>query len=135
MLEITASAYVCVTVLVCSPSTVATLLIVAPLFRSFTVTLNSTVFVCPAFNGTLIPFDKFVDVYDVDDPPTFILPLTNVVPVGMLSFTSTVAGAEPVLLFNVIVYVIVSPASTTLPELGLDVLLNVTFGLFTFVCT
>ena len=127
--------YVCVVWFVCVPSTVATFSIVSLLFKSFTVTLNSTVLVCPAFNVTLIPLDKFVDVYDVDEPPTLILPYTNDVPVGMLSFTITVAGAVPLLLSSVIVYVIISSFSTILPELGLAVLLNVTFGLLTIVCT
>ena len=53
----------------------------------------------------------------------------------MLSFTITVAGAVPSLLSNVIVYVMVSPFSTVLPELGLEALLISTFGLFTIVCT
>ena len=57
------------------------------------------------------------------------------VPVGILSFTITVSGAVPWLLSNVIVYVIVSPASTVLPELGLDDLLICTFGLFTVSVT
>ena len=53
----------------------------------------------------------------------------------MLSFTITVVGAVPSLLSNVIVYVMVSPFSTVLPELGLEALLISTFGLFTIVCT
>ena len=59
-----------------------------------------------------------------------MLPGTNVVPAGTVSFTVTVSGAVPVLLSNVIIYVISCP-STTFPSAGSAVLCACTFGLLT----
>ena len=95
-----------------SSSTVAVFLICVPLSKSFTVTLNSTVFVSPAAKSTEIPLAKFAAVFSVSNPPTFTLPSTNVVSSGIVSFTVTVSGAVPLLLSNVIIYVICCPATT-----------------------
>ena len=59
-----------------------------------------------------------------------MLPSLKLVPVGILSFTSTVAGAVPSFV-RFIVYVILSPAFTVLPLAGTDVLLYFTSDLFT----
>ena len=128
--EITGSTYVCSVCSVGSSSTVAVFLIGVPLFWSFTVTLNSTVFVSPAANVTSIPLASVSSVSAVTEPPTFTLPSTNVVPSGIVSFTVTVSGAVPLLLSNVIIYVICCPA-TTFPSAGSAVLCASTFGLFT----
>ena len=99
--------------------------------RSFTVTLNSTVFVSPASKSTEIPFTKLSCVNSgLSSAPTFMLPLINVVPVGTESFTVTVSGAVPLLLSSVIMYVISCP-SITFPSAGSAVLCAFTFGLFT----
>lgn len=90
----------CVISFVGSSSTVAILFISVLLLKSFTLTWNSNVLVCPAFKYTSIPLYKSVDVYHIDEPPIFILPSTKLVPVGIMSFTLTVVGAVPVLLFN-----------------------------------
>ena len=99
--EIIGSTYVCVVSFVGSSSTAAMFLICVPLSKSFTVTLNSTFFVSPASNCTEIPLAKFSAVFPVAVPPTFMLPVTKFVPVGIVSFTFTVVGAVPVLLSNV----------------------------------
>ena len=93
--EIIGSAYVCSVPSVGSSSTVAVFLIGVPFSKSFTVTLNSTVFVSPADKSTEIPFAKFSAVFSVSEPPTFMLSSTNVVPVGTVSFTVTFVGAVP----------------------------------------
>ena len=98
---------------------------------SCTVTLNFTVFVSPAFICTLIPFVNWLCVISgFSSPSISTLPLIKLVPVGTVSFTVTSAGAVPVLLSNVIVYVIVCP-STTFPFAGTAVLCAITFALFT----
>ena len=53
----------------------------------------------------------------------------------MLSFTTTVAGAFPVLLSNVIIYVISLFAVTVLPDAGIEDLLCFTSALFTVSVT
>ena len=88
---------------VVSPSTVAVFLISALSSSSSTVTLNSTVFVSPASRLTSIPLARVSAVSAVAEPPTFMLPSTNVVPSGISSFTVTVSGAVPRLLSIVIV--------------------------------
>ena len=103
--------------------------------RSFTVTLNSSVVLSPAFKFTSIPLANSSAELPVDEPFTFILPGINVVPVGMLSFTTTVAGAFPVLLSNVIIYVISLFAVTVLPASGIEDLLYFTSALFTVSVT
>ena len=60
---------------------------------------------------------------------------TNVVPVGIVSFTFTVVGAVPFVFFNSIVYVISSPTSTSVLFAGDDSFLYSTNGLFTVVFT
>ena len=82
-----------------------------------------------------MPFDKFSAVSAVTIPPTFMLPSIKFVPAGIVSFTVTVSGAVPVELSSVIIYVISSPASTFAPLSGTEVLLNLTFGLFTVSVT
>ena len=86
-----------------SSFTVAVFLIGVPFAKSFTVTLNSTVFVSPTSKSTEIPFAKSTAELSVSVPPTFMLPCTNVVPVGTVSFTFTVSGAVPLLLSIVII--------------------------------
>ena len=81
---------------VCSSSTVAIFVISAPLFKSFTVTVNSTVLSSFASNSISIPVVvKSANSYVSLEPSTFMLPSLNVVPNGMLSFTVTVVGASP----------------------------------------
>ena len=67
----------------------------------------------------------------------FILTLssTNVVPSGIVSFTSALVGAFPSVLSKWIVYVISSPSVTVLPFAGFDVLLYFKSALFTIVVT
>ena len=60
---------------------------------------------------------------------------TNVVPVGTVSFTIAVVGAVPLLLSNVIVYVIGSPAFTSVPACGSDSFQNFKSDLFTVLFT
>ena len=102
---------------VSSPFTVATFLIVSPLSKSPTVTSKLTV-VSPATSPTLagtstsIPFAKSSAVCSVTVPFTFMLPLTNVVPSGIVSATVAFPATSPVFV-TVIVYVIVSPAFTS----------------------
>ena len=109
-------------------------------FKSFTVTVKLTVAVLgvsPTFAGMLtsIPFVvKSANVFPKSSLFTLILPGTNVVPSGILSFTFTVAGAVP-LFVRFIVYVILSPAFTVLPLAGSDVLLYVRSDLFTVSVT
>ena len=81
-----------------------------------------------------IPLANSSAVLFVTCPFTFILPVINVVPVGTVSFTFTVVGAVPLLLSNVIVYVISCP-NTTFSVVGLADLLISTFGFFTSVVT
>ena len=114
--------------------TVAVFLILLSFAWFCTFTLNSTVFVSPAFRCTVIPSLKFSSLSCVETPPTLTLPVTNVVPVGTVSFTITSAGAVPVLLSNVIVYVIICP-STTVPFSGFAVLCAIAFGFFTVSVT
>ena len=64
-----------------------------------------------------------------------MLPSTKFVPVGIVSFTTIVAGAVPSLLSNSIVYVIISPTFTFSPLAGFEVLLNLTSALFTVFVT
>src|SRR5699024_4175009 len=129
------STYVCIVSSVGFSSTVAMFLIWSSSSRSFTVTLNSNVVLSPAFKFTSIPLANSSAELPVDEPFTFILPGTNVVPVGMLSFTTTVAGAFPVLLSNVIMYVISLFAVTVLPDSGIEDLLYFTSAFFTVSVT
>ena len=74
----------------------ALFLIMYPLSKSFTVTLNSTVLVSPAGTVTSIPFVvKSSKVFPKSASFILMLPSTNVVPSGMLSFTTNVIGAVP----------------------------------------
>ena len=93
--------------------------------------MNSTVFVSPVARSTEIPLARVSSVSPVAEPPTFMLPSTNVVPSGISSFTVTVSGAVPRLLSIVIIYVISSSVVTFVPLAGSDVLCASTFGLFT----
>ena len=93
----------CSVVPVCSSFTVAVFFIFDPFAWFCTFTLNSTVFVSPAFRCTVIPSLKFSSLSCVETPPTLTLPVTNVVPVGTVSFTITSARAVPVLLSSFIV--------------------------------
>ena len=91
----------------------------------------------PTFAGmfTSIPFVvRSSNVFPKSALFTLILPSSNVVPSGILSFTFTVDGAVP-LFDRFIVYVILSPAFTLLPLAGSDVLLYVTSDLFTVSVT
>ena len=118
-----------------SSSTVATFLIFVPLSKSCTVTLNSTVLLSSGFNVSSIPVVvKSANSYVSCEPSTTILPSTNVVPVGIVSFTIAVSGAVPSFL-TVIVYVISSPASTVSPLGGTDVFSPFTSALFTISVT
>ena len=87
--------------------------------KSPTVTSKLTV-VSPATSPTLagtstsIPFAKSSAVCSVTAPFTFMLSLTNVVPSGIVSATVAFPATSPVFV-TVIVYVIVSPASTSVP--------------------
>ena len=132
--------YVCSTssVGVSSPSSsvyVATFLIVFPLFKSFTVTWNSTVVSSPTGTFTFIPWLKFSCVNSAfDSPPTFILPSTNVVPSGIVSFTVVVPSALPSFLI-VIVYFIESFAVRLVPSAGSASFVAVICGLYTSTLT
>ena len=83
----------------------------------------------PAFSAIPIPWLKLFDVSPVEYPSIVTLPSINVVPVGILSVNTTVVGAVPVLLSNVILYVISSLVVTFVPFSGLALLLISTFGL------
>ena len=111
---------------------VALLEIWFPLFKSCTFTLNSIVFVSPAFKDTTIPLEISPCVSILF---TFKLLSTYVVPVGIGSFTVTVSGAVPLLLSNFIVYVICWSFITSSPDGGFEALLICTSGLFTVVVT
>ena len=133
--EIIDFTYVCVVSPVGTSFTVAVFLIGVLSSWSFTVTLNSTVFVSPASKCTWIPLARVSSVSAVVWFPTFTLPVTNVVPAGTVSFTVTSAGAVPLLLSNVIIYVISCPATTLLPLAGSAVFVNLTSDLFTVSVT
>ena len=97
--------------------------------------MNSTVLLSSGFNATSIPVVvKSANSYVSCEPSTTILPSTNVVPVGIVSFTIAVSGAVPSFL-TVIVYVISSPASTVSPLGGTDVFSPFTSALFTISVT
>ena len=116
--------------------TVAVFEISVPLSKSPTVTWKDKVFVSYACKSTFIPFANVSAVScDCTSSSTFMLPSTNVVPSGTVSFTVTVVGAVPVELSSVIVYVIVFPTFTSVPLAGSAVLLGITFGLFTVSTT
>ena len=83
----------CVISSVGSSFTVAMFFIDVLSSMSFTVTLNSSVVLSPAFKFTSIPLANSSAELPVAEPFTFILPGTNVVPVGIVSFTTIVAGA------------------------------------------
>ena len=135
MLLIIGSIYVCSTSSVGSSSAYAIFVIGSPLFRSFTVTWNSTVFACPSGTSTSIPWLKLSCVSSAfDSPPTFMLPGTNVVPSGIVSFTVVVVGAVPSFL-TVIVYVIGLSFVTLVPSSGSAVLLGTMCGLCTSILT
>ena len=93
------------------------LLDIVPVAPLFTVTWNVTV-VVPAFSPNLagtftsIPLAKSSAVNSLfATPATTMLPSTNVVFSGIVSFTIAVPSAEP-LFVTVIVYVIVSSSTT-----------------------
>ena len=96
---------------------------IVPFSKSPTVTLNSIFVLSPAGTSSLIPSAKFVSV-NSSCASSFIvmLPSTNVVPSGILSFTSTSAGAVPFVLSKFIVYVISSPSFTVSPSSALATL-------------
>ena len=123
---------------VSSPSSsvyVATFLIIAPLSKSFTVTWNSTVVSSPTVTSTFIPWLKFSCVNSaLDSPPTFMLPGTNVVPSGIVSFTVVVPSVLPSFLI-VIVYVIESFAVRLVPSSGSASFTAVICGLYTSTLT
>ena len=97
--------------------TVAWFLIIVPSSISFTVTSKLTSAVFPAGTSTSIPWFNSVSKYVFSvfiwllSTFTTILPGTNVVPVGALSFTIVVADAVPSL-FKLTLYVIFSPSTT-----------------------
>ena len=100
----------------------ALFLIIYPLSKSFTVTLNSTVLVCPAGTVTSIPFVvKSSNAYSLSKSFTFMLPSTKLVPSGILSFTTNVLGAFPSVFSSTITYLISFPAVTVSPLAGSDV--------------
>ena len=127
--------YLCVIVSVGTSFTVAVFDICALFSKSFTVTLNDNSATSCADNSTFIPLANSSAVYLVVLSFNTIESVTNVVPSGTLSFTFTVVGAVPVLLSKVIVYVIVSFCFTSTSLVGFDVLLGITFGLFTVFVT
>ena len=94
--------------------TVATFLIVSPLFKLPTVTSKLTVVVPFASTSTFIPSANCSAVYSVASLFTFILPSTKVVPSGIVSATIAFPSTSPVFV-TVIVYVIVSPCFTSVP--------------------
>ena len=115
--------------------TVAVFSILSSLSKSFTVTLNSTVVLSPASKSTVIPLVKSESVLLVALSPSFMLPSTNSVPSGIVSFTIAVVGAVPLLLSNVIVYVISSFTFTFSPLVGSEDLYAIKSALFTTVVT
>ena len=125
------STYVCSTSFVLTSFTVAVFAIVSLLFKSFTFTVNSIVFVSPASNSTSIPLLKVSKVYSSSEPSTTILPSTKLVPSGASSTTFAIVGAVPSLLSNVIVYVISSFSFTSAPACGSADFVNLRSALFT----
>ena len=123
------STYVCVTSFVGVSFTFATFVIGSKSSISFTVTSNVTLDIDFAATVTLKPASNCSFEY-VPAPSTFILPSTSVVPVGIVSCTFTVPGAVPLLLSNVIVYVIFCPCITSSPLAGSDDLLASIFGVY-----
>ena len=72
--------------------------------------MNSNVFILSASTVTSIPLDRFSAVKFVCAcPPIFMLPSTNSVPSGIVSFTFTVSDNVPVMLSNFIVYYSLNP--------------------------
>ena len=133
--EIIGSTYVCVVSFVGVSFTVATFLICVLLSISCTLTLNSSVVLSPASRSTAIPLAKSSAVLLVELPPTFMLPSTKLVPSGIISFTIAVVGAVPLLLSNVIVYVISLFTVTFAPLSGSEDLWAIKSALFTSVST
>ena len=78
---------------------------------SFTVTSNVTVELDFPPTFTVNPSPSNCSFVYVPSPFTFILPFTNVVPSGTVSFTFTSFATSPSFL-TVIVYVIFSPCTT-----------------------
>ena len=113
----------------------AVFFIFVPSANLFTVTLNSRTFSCPTPTVKLIPFAKsFAVLPSLATSSIFILPSTNVVPVGTVSFTITLPSLVPSFL-TFILYVISSPSTTLLPLDGALSLCAVIFGFVTFVVT
>ena len=128
------STYVCSTGFVSSPSTVAVFVILSPLSKSFTLTVNSRFLTSPGPKSTFIPLDNSSSVNSfLASFPITILSSTNVVPVGTSSLTIAVVGAVPLLLSNVIVYVISSSIFTSAPSCGSAVFVNSRLGLCTSI--
>ena len=101
----------------------------------FTVTLNSTTFSAPTPTVTFIPFCKSVAVFVLSATLSiFTEPSTNVVPVGIVSFTIAVPSLVPSFL-TLILYVISSPKRTLFPLAGSASLCAVIFAFVTFVVT
>ena len=101
----------------------------------FTVTLNSTTFSAPTPTVILIPFCKSVAVFVLSATLSiFTEPSTNVVPVGIVSFTIAVPSLVPSFL-TLILYVISSPKRTLFPLAGSASLCAVIFAFVTFVVT
>ena len=85
---------------------------IEPSVPSFTVTLKLIVSVPPlASTDTAIPAFKSFSASVVATPLTLILPVTNVVPAGIVSFTTASPATLP-LFVTVIVYSISSPTTT-----------------------
>ena len=113
----------------------AVFFIFVPLANLFTVTLNSTATSLPTPTVKLIPFAKSVAFFVISiASPIFMLPSTNVVPAGIVSFTVTLPSLVPSFL-TFILYVISSPSTTLLPLDGALSLCAVIFGFVTFVVT
>ena len=113
----------------------AVFFIFVPSANLFTVTLNSRTFSCPIPTVKLIPFAKsFAVLPSLATSSIFILPSTNVVPVGTVSFTITLPSLVPSFL-TFILYVISSPSKTLFPLDGVLSLWAKIFGFVTFVVT
>ena len=107
-----------VTSLVGVSSTKAVFLIVSsyvPSVKSFTVTwkVKLVSFCAPTFTSIPLSKSSFVNVpsFSVPFSTIFMLPSTNVVPSGIVSFTITFLSKSPVFV-TFTVYVIVSPSPT-----------------------
>ena len=135
--SIIGSMYLCVisSVGVFSSPVYAIFVISCPLFKSFTVTLNSNVALSPAGTDIVTPFSKSSMLISVSSPFSFKLFSTYVVPSGTLSCTRISPSIVPNVLSNFILYVISFPAVTVLALSGSDSFVAVIYAFFTVVCT